>query len=171
MTKLGSSVSEKPVKKKRDSTSNGLQTNGMSREDILRALKAQKPNEFYVWDGKDPNDKPLTRKEMSEVPAHWDYMPRIAKLRAELEKRDVFCRRVKVDVASHSPQMEPLREPLMQALIAGGVINGSGFTGYLELWPYNYGTGASAPAGVPTGNTAIYDYNDTPATVGGGMFG
>jgi len=66
MTKLGSSVSEKPVKKKRASTSNGLQTNGMSREDILRALKAQKPNEFYVWDGKDPNDKPLTRKEMSE---------------------------------------------------------------------------------------------------------
>lgn len=35
---------------------------------------------------------------------------------AELERRDVFCRRVKVDVASHSPQMDPLREELFAAL-------------------------------------------------------
>ncbi|MDI1443201.1 acyltransferase domain-containing protein [Polyangium sp. 6x1] len=33
-----------------------------------------------------------------------------------LEKRGVFCRRVKVDVASHSPQVEPLREELLAAL-------------------------------------------------------
>ena len=33
-----------------------------------------------------------------------------------LEAQDVFCRRVKVDVASHSPQMDPLRGELMAAL-------------------------------------------------------
>ena len=66
MTKLGSSVSEKPVKKKRSSTSNGLQTNGMSREEILQALKTQKPTDFYVWDGKSEDDKPLAPKEMTD---------------------------------------------------------------------------------------------------------
>ena len=35
---------------------------------------------------------------------------------AALEARDVFCRRVKVDVASHSPQMDPLRGELLAAL-------------------------------------------------------
>jgi myxalamid-type polyketide synthase MxaE and MxaD len=35
---------------------------------------------------------------------------------AELESREVFCRRVKVDVASHSPQMDPLRPDLLAAL-------------------------------------------------------
>ncbi len=33
-----------------------------------------------------------------------------------LRARDVFCRLVKVNVASHSPQMEPLRPELVQAL-------------------------------------------------------
>jgi acyl transferase domain-containing protein/acyl carrier protein len=33
-----------------------------------------------------------------------------------LEARSVFCRRVKVDVASHSPQMDPLRSDLLQVL-------------------------------------------------------
>ncbi|WP_370624457.1 autotransporter-associated beta strand repeat-containing protein, partial [Polynucleobacter sp. AM-26B4] len=44
---------------------------------------------------------------------------------------------------------------------SSAVIIGSGFTGYLELWPWNYATEAGAPAGVPTGNTAKYDFNDT----------
>jgi acyl transferase domain-containing protein/aryl carrier-like protein len=35
---------------------------------------------------------------------------------ATLEAQDIFCRRVKVDVASHSPQMDPLREDLLTAL-------------------------------------------------------
>ena len=34
----------------------------------------------------------------------------------QLQARDVFCRMVKVDFASHSPQMDPLRAELMQAL-------------------------------------------------------
>lgn len=35
---------------------------------------------------------------------------------AELEREQVFCRLVKVDVASHSPQMEPLAKELAQQL-------------------------------------------------------
>ena len=38
------------------------------------------------------------------------------RLIGELEKREIFCRRVKVDVASHSPQMDALKAPLELAL-------------------------------------------------------
>ncbi|MEW6735025.1 MAG: type I polyketide synthase [Acidobacteriota bacterium] len=34
----------------------------------------------------------------------------------QLRRRDIFCRLIKVDVASHSPQMDLLREDLLQAL-------------------------------------------------------
>jgi acyl transferase domain-containing protein/NAD(P)-dependent dehydrogenase (short-subunit alcohol dehydrogenase family) len=40
----------------------------------------------------------------------------LEELIATLEARDVFCRRVKVDVASHSPQMDPLKADLLDAL-------------------------------------------------------
>jgi myxalamid-type polyketide synthase MxaE and MxaD len=40
----------------------------------------------------------------------------LAAILDELQRRDVFCRMVKVDFASHSPQMEPLRAELLQAL-------------------------------------------------------
>ncbi len=59
-----------------------------------------------------------------------------------LERDDIFCHLVKVDFASHSPQMEPLRADLLQALqglrpraesmpiystVTGQVINGTEF--------------------------------------------
>jgi phthiocerol/phenolphthiocerol synthesis type-I polyketide synthase C len=40
----------------------------------------------------------------------------VDKILAEFEAKGAFCRRVKVDVASHSPQMEPLIPELEQAL-------------------------------------------------------
>ncbi|SEL14099.1 myxalamid-type polyketide synthase MxaE and MxaD [Stigmatella aurantiaca] len=40
----------------------------------------------------------------------------IEEISNRLKQRDVFCRFVKVDVASHSPQMDPLREELLAAL-------------------------------------------------------
>ena len=40
----------------------------------------------------------------------------LAELAARLQGRGVFCRPVKVDVASHSPQMEPLRPELERGL-------------------------------------------------------
>ena len=66
MTKSESSASEKRTKKKLTFTSIGSKANGMSREEILRALKTQKPNDFYVWEGKNEDDKPLTPKEMAD---------------------------------------------------------------------------------------------------------
>jgi acyl transferase domain-containing protein/acyl carrier protein len=41
----------------------------------------------------------------------------LGELLVTLEARGVFCRRVKVDVASHSPQVDPLRAPLIRALL------------------------------------------------------
>jgi acyl transferase domain-containing protein/acyl carrier protein/NADP-dependent 3-hydroxy acid dehydrogenase YdfG len=40
----------------------------------------------------------------------------LEELLAELERDRVFCRPVKVDVASHSPQVDPLREDLLRGL-------------------------------------------------------
>ena len=40
----------------------------------------------------------------------------LAEILDRLQGRDIFCRMVKVDFASHSPQMEPLRADLLQAL-------------------------------------------------------
>jgi acyl transferase domain-containing protein/surfactin synthase thioesterase subunit/acyl carrier protein len=40
----------------------------------------------------------------------------LARVLARLESQGVFCRRVKVDVASHSPQVEPLLEELVASL-------------------------------------------------------
>ncbi|WP_437786880.1 type I polyketide synthase [Sorangium sp. So ce1097] len=69
---------------------------------------------------------------------------------AALEQREVFCRWVKVDVASHSPQVEPLREELAQGLssirpeagavplystVTGGVIDGRAMDA--EYWVRN----------------------------------
>ncbi len=40
----------------------------------------------------------------------------LAAILDELQRRDIFCRMVNVDFASHSPQMEPLRADLLLAL-------------------------------------------------------
>jgi myxalamid-type polyketide synthase MxaE and MxaD len=40
----------------------------------------------------------------------------LAAILDELQRRDIFCRMVKVNFASHSPQMEPLRADLLQVL-------------------------------------------------------
>ena len=40
----------------------------------------------------------------------------LAAILDQLQRRDIFCRMVNVDFASHSPQMEPLRADLLQAL-------------------------------------------------------
>jgi len=40
----------------------------------------------------------------------------LAAILDQLQRRDIFCRMVKVDFASHSPQMDPLRADLLQAL-------------------------------------------------------
>lgn len=49
-----------------------------------------------------------------------------------------------------------------------GVVNATGQTGRLEIWPWNYGTTASAGVG---GNSSTYDFDDTHAgSAGYGSF-
>jgi len=67
-----------------------------------------------------------------------------------LERESIFCRRIKVDVASHSPQMDPLRSDLLQAIegitprastipsystVTGQQMEGSGFDS--QYWADN----------------------------------
>ena len=42
----------------------------------------------------------------------------LAELLAKLQSRDIFCRQIKVDVASHSPQMDALHDDLLRELEA-----------------------------------------------------
>ncbi|WP_251369422.1 autotransporter-associated beta strand repeat-containing protein [Polynucleobacter sp. MWH-Spelu-300-X4] len=53
---------------------------------------------------------------------------------------------------------------------ASGVITGSGFTGYLELWPLNYTQTISNAGGLSSGSSSAYDYNDTPVAGTYGSF-
>ncbi|MFE3928041.1 acyltransferase domain-containing protein [Streptomyces sp. YIM B13508] len=67
----------------------------------------------------------------------------LAEIAGQLEAQDIFCRWVKVDVASHSPQMDPLRPDLLAALaglaprrgtvpvhstVTGGIVGGEEMT-------------------------------------------
>ncbi len=42
-----------------------------------------------------------------------------------------------------------------------GVTTGTGFTGYLELWPYNYSAARSNVLDPSVGSDSVFDYNDT----------
>ena len=66
-------------------------------------------------------------------------------LLALLQARDVFCRRVKVDVASHSPQMDPLRADLLAAL--QGLSPRAGSTPMCSTVSGDWCEGASLDAG------------------------
>jgi acyl transferase domain-containing protein/NAD(P)-dependent dehydrogenase (short-subunit alcohol dehydrogenase family)/acyl carrier protein len=61
----------------------------------------------------------------------------IEEVLAELERREIFCRRIKVDIASHSAHMDPFREELVRALEgiqprAGAIPLYSATTGAIE---------------------------------------
>jgi acyl transferase domain-containing protein/acyl carrier protein len=72
------------------------------------------------------------------------------KVLSNLESRSVFCRKIKVDVASHSPQMDPLRPELVDILktlkprpgnipiystVTGAILNGEAFDA--DYWGKN----------------------------------
>ena len=42
----------------------GLKVNEMTREEVMAAVRAIPKEKFYVWDGVDEDDRPLTREEM-----------------------------------------------------------------------------------------------------------
>jgi uncharacterized protein (DUF4415 family) len=37
-----------------------------TRKEILEAMKSPPPGGYFVWDGKDEDERPLTKKEMSD---------------------------------------------------------------------------------------------------------
>jgi len=43
----------------------GSKTNAMSREEVLAAVRAIPPENNFVWDGKDENDRPATVEELN----------------------------------------------------------------------------------------------------------
>jgi uncharacterized protein (DUF4415 family) len=43
---------------------NGLETNTLTREEILEALKSPPPGGDFVWDGVDEDDRPATEEEL-----------------------------------------------------------------------------------------------------------
>lgn len=42
----------------------GLKTNDMTREQVMAAVRAIPPEDHFVWDGVDEDDRPLTKEEM-----------------------------------------------------------------------------------------------------------
>ncbi len=43
----------------------GSKTNGMTRKQVLDALKNPPAGGYYVWDGKDDDERPATAEEMA----------------------------------------------------------------------------------------------------------
>jgi predicted HicB family RNase H-like nuclease len=64
MSKPKPLVTSKRGRKNLPSSLKSTKPKPMNRDEILRAVKSQKPQEFYVWDDKSEDDKPLTKKEM-----------------------------------------------------------------------------------------------------------
>ncbi len=44
---------------------NGSKTNAMNRKAVLAAVGAVKPDQDFVWDGKDEDDRPATAQELA----------------------------------------------------------------------------------------------------------
>jgi hypothetical protein len=44
-----------------------LKTDSMTRSEILAAIRNMKPADFYVWDGVDEDDRPLSEEEAKLV--------------------------------------------------------------------------------------------------------
>ncbi len=43
----------------------GSQTNPTEREQILAAMQTPPPDGYFIWDGQDEDDRPLSREEMT----------------------------------------------------------------------------------------------------------
>ena len=43
----------------------GSKTNAMNRKQVIEAVRAQRPDRDFVWDGKTRDDRPATRNELA----------------------------------------------------------------------------------------------------------
>jgi adenylosuccinate synthase len=55
------------AKMKPSLTSSGSSTNVLSKLEVIEKIKQISPAQFYVWDGQDLDDKPLTQEQLSKA--------------------------------------------------------------------------------------------------------
>jgi hypothetical protein len=67
MNKSDSSVFAKPAKKKPSLTSGGLSTNALTQHEVLEKIRQINPDNFYVWNGLDIDDQPLTPEQLAQL--------------------------------------------------------------------------------------------------------
>ena len=72
MIKSESSASEKQAPKKLSPTLGGSSTNVLSKLEVLEKIRQIHPSQFYVWDGQDLDDKPLTAEQLAAKPCKND---------------------------------------------------------------------------------------------------
>ena len=89
---------------KRTSGRGGMAVVQLSLEEAERAISGREGQVSVAV-----NSSPYSTVLSGEVAA-------LEEVLAELERQDVFVRRIRVDFASHSPQVDPLRPDLLEAL-------------------------------------------------------
>ena len=72
MAKLDSSASVKQAPKKPSPTLGGSSSNVLSKLEVLEKIRQIHPSQFYVWDGQDLDDKPLTAEQLAAKPCKND---------------------------------------------------------------------------------------------------
>ncbi len=72
MIKSDSSASVKQAPKKPSPTLGGSSSNVLSKIEVLEKIRQIHPSQFYVWDGQDLDDKPLTVEQLAAKPCKND---------------------------------------------------------------------------------------------------
>ncbi len=72
MIKSDSSSCVKQAPKKPSPTLGGSSSNVLSKLEVLEKIRQIHPSQFYVWDGQDLDDKPLTVEQLAAKPCKND---------------------------------------------------------------------------------------------------
>ena len=72
MIKSDSSASVKQAPKKPSPTLGGSSSNVLSKLEVLEKIRQIHLSQFYVWDGQDLDDKPLTVEQLAAKPCKND---------------------------------------------------------------------------------------------------
>jgi hypothetical protein len=72
MIKSDSLASVKQAPKKPSPTLGGSSSNVLSKIEVLEKIRQIHPSQFYVWDGQDLDDKPLTAEQLAAKPCKND---------------------------------------------------------------------------------------------------
>ena len=72
MIKSDSLASVKQAPKKPSPTLGGSSSNVLSKLEVLEKIRQIHPSQFYVWDGQDLDDKPLSAEQLAAKPCKND---------------------------------------------------------------------------------------------------